>query len=159
VQVRVACNEDLQRLVDIDSLAYDRERRERRINELVAGTSGSAGHVLVVVVDETVAGFLVYQQVLDRATLMDVAVHPHYQGHGLAAALMRAALAEMLTGGAARCELEVRASNHRAIGLYRAFQFIPDGVRAGYYPAEEGREDALLMSLNFGGAGNERAGN
>ena len=88
--------------------------------------------VLVAQAAGEVRGFLAYQQVLDLATLLDVAVLPDYQGRGLAAALMQAGLAAMRAGGAERCELEVRASNHRAIALYRACQFVEDGVRTGY---------------------------
>jgi len=158
LEIRPARDSDLPGLIHIDSLAYDRAAREGRFAERMADGPGLSRQVLVAQAEDKLRGFLVYQQVLDLATLLDVAVHPDYQGHGMAAALMQAALAEMRAGGAVRCELEVRASNHRAIALYRAFEFVEDGVRAGYYAAKEGREDALLMSANLGGAGNERAG-
>ncbi len=158
LEIRPARDSDLPGLMHIDSLAYDRAAREGRFAERVADGPGLSRQVLVAQAKDELRGFLVYQQVLDLATLLDVAVHPDYQGLGMAAALMQAALAEMRAGGAVRCELEVRASNHRAIALYRAFEFVEDGVRAGYYAAKEGREDALLMSANLGGAGNERAG-
>ena len=144
-------------LVHIDSLAYDREARESRFSELLSAGAGLVRQVLVAQAAGEVRGFLAYQQVLDLATLLDVAVLPDYQGRGLAAALMQAGLAAMRAGGAQRCELEVRASNHRAIALYLACHFVEDGVRTGYYAASEGRENALLMSANLGGVGNECA--
>ena len=147
--IRPACNEDVPSLAEIDALAYERERRQGRIAGLVATNSGPTGHVLVVCVDGIVRGFLAYQQVLDGATLLDVAVQPDAQGRGLASALMQAAMGEMRAGALKRCELEVRASNHRAIALYRSCGFTQDGLRAKYYPAEDGREDALLMSVTF----------
>jgi ribosomal-protein-alanine N-acetyltransferase len=139
-------------LVVIDSLAYHRQGRERQISHLVAASPGPTGKVLVVVADGEVRGFLVYQQVLDRATVLDIAVHPGNQGQGLAAVMLQTALDEMRDSGATRCELEVRASNRRAISLYRSFEFVQDGLRTGYYPGESGREDALLMSLELRGA-------
>jgi ribosomal-protein-alanine N-acetyltransferase len=41
--------------------------------------------------------------------------------------------------------LEVRESNKSAIALYQNNGFDVAGTRKGYYPAENGREDALLM--------------
>jgi ribosomal protein S18 acetylase RimI-like enzyme len=42
--------------------------------------------------------------------------------------------------------LEVRPSNEKALALYRHFGFQQIGVRRGYYPAEQGREDALVLT-------------
>jgi ribosomal-protein-alanine N-acetyltransferase len=41
--------------------------------------------------------------------------------------------------------LEVRTSNTPAIALYRSSGFVDLAVRRGYYPARDGREDALIM--------------
>ena len=41
--------------------------------------------------------------------------------------------------------LEVRPSNARARALYQREGFVDIGVRKNYYPAEGGREDALVM--------------
>ena len=41
--------------------------------------------------------------------------------------------------------LEVRPSNQRAKALYVREGFETVGVRKNYYPAPEGREDALVM--------------
>jgi [ribosomal protein S18]-alanine N-acetyltransferase len=41
--------------------------------------------------------------------------------------------------------LEVRVSNTAAIALYHSSGFIDLAVRQAYYPAREGREDALIM--------------
>jgi ribosomal-protein-alanine N-acetyltransferase len=43
--------------------------------------------------------------------------------------------------------LEVRPSNVDAIRLYEATGFTQIGVRRGYYQAEQGREDAIVMRL------------
>jgi ribosomal-protein-alanine N-acetyltransferase len=91
-------------------------------------------------------GFLVYQRVLDEATLMNIAVLPHWQGGGCGAQLLDAMLGELRSTGVRRCVLEVRCSNIAAIALYRRYGFVDDGVRSNYYPTANGREDALLMS-------------
>ena len=50
--------------------------------------------------------------------------------------------------------LEVRPSNERACALYIREGFVEVGRRKGYYPAPDGREDALVMrrNIDFGGA-------
>ena len=45
--------------------------------------------------------------------------------------------------------LEVRVSNKAAIQLYHQRGFNELGVRNNYYPAEHGREDALIFALNL----------
>jgi ribosomal-protein-alanine N-acetyltransferase len=43
----------------------------------------------------------------------------------------------------------VRPSNQAALGLYQQCGFNEIGVRRNYYPAENGREDALLLALSL----------
>jgi ribosomal-protein-alanine N-acetyltransferase len=43
--------------------------------------------------------------------------------------------------------LEVRPSNISAIVLYENIGFSEMAIRRGYYPAQNGREDAVLMGL------------
>jgi len=45
--------------------------------------------------------------------------------------------------------LEVRPSNHTAIQLYHSVGFNEIGVRKDYYPAHNGREDALILALHL----------
>jgi ribosomal-protein-alanine N-acetyltransferase len=45
--------------------------------------------------------------------------------------------------------LEVRPSNVAARALYADVGFREVTVRRGYYPAEGGREDAILMGLEL----------
>lgn len=94
-------------------------------------------------------GFVVYTQVLDEASILNIAVHCAHQGKGLGGEILRAVLQRMKESGAARCLLEVRESNAVARRLYRAHCFVMDGVRKNYYPTRDGREDALLMSLEL----------
>ncbi|MCX7676553.1 MAG: hypothetical protein N2Z59_04145, partial [Alteraurantiacibacter sp.] len=42
--------------------------------------------------------------------------------------------------------LEVRPSNTRALNLYLSLGFNEIGQRKGYYPARQGREDALVLA-------------
>jgi ribosomal-protein-alanine N-acetyltransferase len=97
-------------------------------------------------VEGDLGGFVLFTQVLDEATLLDMAVDPRWRRRGLARMLLEYALPRLSARGAGRCLLEVRVGNQPAIALYRSFGFVDDGLRRNYYPAAGGREDALLMS-------------
>jgi [ribosomal protein S18]-alanine N-acetyltransferase len=45
--------------------------------------------------------------------------------------------------------LEVRRSNAVAQALYAGFGFRPLGERRAYYPAYDGREDAIVLGLDL----------
>lgn len=96
-------------------------------------------------------GFVVVMGVLDEAHLLNVAVAPSRQGKGLGARLLRHAMAVAVQQGALSMYLEVRLSNTRAEALYRNFGFREIGRRKAYYPAVQGREDALVFSRSLEG--------
>ncbi|MDK1023090.1 MAG: hypothetical protein QGD92_02530 [Gammaproteobacteria bacterium] len=50
---------------------------------------------------------------------------------------------------AERVYLEVRPSNLIAYKLYMSMGFNQVGVKKGYYPAEQGREDALVLTRDL----------
>ena len=65
--------------------------------------------------------------------------------HG--SALLREALALARRRGARSLFLEVRPSNFAAQALYARFGLRRMGLRRGYYPAQVGREDALVYTV------------
>jgi ribosomal-protein-alanine N-acetyltransferase len=109
----------------------------------------SRERILLVGSGDQIQGFVVYSQVLDEASIHNMAVKPCVQRRGLGELLLSTALTRVRDAGARRCFLELRASNEAAHGLYRKLGFHPDGLRKGYYQAASGREDAVLMSLTL----------
>lgn len=91
------------------------------------------------------AGFSVVMQVLDEAHLLNFAVSARRQGHGLGGRLLQKSMEVARQNGATEMFLEVRASNCRAADLYRNFGFRQIATRQAYYPAANGREDALIF--------------
>lgn len=92
-----------------------------------------------------VAGFSVVMQVLDEAHLLNLGVRKSRQGNGLGSRLLQAAMETARHHRAGAMFLEVRVSNRRAADLYRNFGFRQIAMRKDYYPAIDGREDALVF--------------
>lgn len=101
-------------------------------------------------VEGEMAAFAVTQVVLDEATLFNIAVSPSYQRQGLGRALLEHIIRELESRAITTLWLEVRASNQAAIGLYESLGFSEVTVRRNYYPAKDGREDAIVMALPLG---------
>jgi ribosomal-protein-alanine N-acetyltransferase len=78
--------------------------------------------------------------------VLNLCVHPKWQGLGLGRRLLRRLLALARTKGADTAFLEVRVSNRLARALYASEGFCEIGERRGYYPARNGREDAVVLA-------------
>jgi len=94
---------------------------------------------------EELIGFGCYWAIVEEAHLTILAIHPHYQHQGLGQSLLCALLDSARQRGLERATLEVKASNHRALGLYQKFGFLTAGRRRNYY--QETGEDALVLWL------------
>jgi ribosomal-protein-alanine acetyltransferase len=95
------------------------------------------------------AAFAVAMRVVDEEHLLDIGVAPARQRQGLGAQLLDFLCERARTDGMVRMLLEVRPSNESAVAFYRRFDFVEIGRRRGYYPAIEGREDAVVMAKNL----------
>lgn len=93
------------------------------------------------------AGYFVLMVAAGEAHLLNLSIAGAWQRGGLGSALLREASALAQRLGARNLFLEVRPSNHAAQALYRRFGFSRIAVRPDYYPADGGREDALVLSL------------
>ncbi|GAB1233253.1 ribosomal protein S18-alanine N-acetyltransferase [Ferrigenium sp. UT4] len=99
-------------------------------------------------VAETEQGMLGYAVMLlgpDEAELLDIAVAADRQRQGWGGRLLGGMLILARRHGMRRAVLEVRVSNTPAIAMYRRQGFVEIGLRRDYYPALNGREDAMLM--------------
>jgi ribosomal-protein-alanine N-acetyltransferase len=90
-------------------------------------------------------GYAVLMLAVDEAELLDIAIDLRHQHRGWGRKLLDEIVVLARRNDMRRLVLEVRASNAAAIGLYRSAGFADIGLRREYYPAENGREDAILM--------------
>ena len=106
----------------------------------------SSGYVCKLAeLDSRLIGYAVLMPGVDEAELLDIGIAALHQRRGYGRAVLAAMLVTAVGLGKQRVVLEVRASNASAIALYRAQGFVQIGLRRDYYPAQNGREDAILM--------------
>lgn len=81
--------------------------------------------------------------------LLNVCVRAENQRAGLGRRMVEHLLVQATKQAAERVYLEVRPSNLIAYKLYMSMGFNEVGVRKDYYPAEWGREDALVLTRDL----------
>jgi len=96
-----------------------------------------------------VIGYYAMMAAAGEAHLLNLTIAPMWRRHGLGRDLLDHCLARACDHHADSVFLEVRASNSAAIGLYHGSGFVDLAVRRGYYPARDGREDALIMKKDL----------
>ena len=97
--------------------------------------------------NEVIIGYALVMMVLDEAHLLNLSIAKDHQKQGLGRVLLEHMIDIAKNNQAANMFLEVRPSNISAIALYENMGFNEMAIRRGYYPAKNGREDAVLMGL------------
>ena len=118
--------------------------RANFVDSLAAGYGGWIARV-----DRELAGYAVVMPVMDEAHLLDISVLEPWQGRGYGAEFLDFLIHRARDEGKRAMLLEVRPSNGPALALYARTGFRKIGLRKGYYPAAQGREDALVMMQEF----------
>jgi ribosomal-protein-alanine N-acetyltransferase len=107
----------------------------------------AAGHgVWLAREDGRIIGYSVMMQVLDEVHLLNISVLLESQRAGRGSALLIHLFDLARTQAATRMLLEVRPGNVSGQGFYKRHGFVEIGRRRDYYPAHEGREDAIVMA-------------
>ncbi|MES9962354.1 MAG: ribosomal protein S18-alanine N-acetyltransferase [Candidatus Sedimenticola sp. 20ELBAFRAG] len=103
----------------------------------------------VCALDERIIGYAIMSVAAGEAHILNVCVHPEMQGKGLGGRLMERFITLARERSADTIFLEVRSSNGAAIHIYDRLGFNEVGRRRGYYPAADGREDAIVLALSL----------
>jgi ribosomal-protein-alanine N-acetyltransferase len=143
--IRALAPEDLDRVVEIEQACYPFPWTRGIFADCLR-----AGYVCVGLQSGSrLAGYSVMNWAAGEAHLLNLCVHPEFQRLGYGRLLLDQALAQARARGCHAMFLEVRPSNQRAGRLYARAGFRPVGERPAYYPAHEGREDAVVMRLDL----------
>ena len=94
-------------------------------------------------------GYAVLSIAAAEAHILNLCTAPEMQGRGHGRYLLRALLELARGRGVQRVFLEVRPSNTHAVALYHGEGFNEIGRRPRYYPAAQGREDAIVMAIEL----------
>lgn len=140
----------LRDMTEGDLEAVLRIEREVHAHPWTAGNFSDAlrGNYLCMVYETEAAemlGYAVLMLAVDEAELLDIAIAARHQRQGWGRRLLQETMTLARRREMRRMVLEVRISNAAAIALYRNAGFSDIGLRRDYYPAENGREDAILM--------------
>lgn len=95
---------------------------------------------------DALIGHAVMSIALGEAHLLNLCIHPDQQRQGTGRRLLHRMLRVASERQADTVFLEVRASNMAARALYEDEGFGEIGQRRDYYPADSGREDAIVYA-------------
>ena len=133
---------DLDLVVKNENLAYEHPWTKRIFIDCLR--SGYQCYVLAN--KDKIVAHGVLSVAIGECHLLTLCVHPDFQRKGYGRKLFVMLLGRATKLDATVCFLEVRSSNKRALALYQSLGFTQVGERKQYYPAEDGREDALILS-------------
>lgn len=139
--VRQATVDDVDDIYEIEKLCFpDPWSRDALIYELEENPR--AFYIVAELQGQTV-GYAGLWWIEDEGHITNVAVKPGFRNRRIASAIMEVMIDFTSKEGIAHHTLEVRKSNEPAIGLYKKFGFVIEGIRKKYYL--NNGEDALIM--------------
>ena len=136
---------DLERVMAIETAIYTHPwTRGNFVDSLKAGYTC---HVMEV--SGEVMGYGVVMIAVKEAHLLNLSIAPQWQRQGYGRSLLLHFIELARRADALQMLLEVRLSNFVGRSLYFSMGFYSVAIRPGYYPTEQGREDAILMGFNL----------
>ena len=144
-EIRSMTHDDIASVSDIERRSYDFPWSHGVFRDCLL-----AGYACIVVVrEETVAGYAILSVAAGEAHILNLCVDPTYRQLGYGERLLDEILSRADLAEVTEIFLEVRPSNEKAIALYRKKGFRQVANRPAYYQAREGREDAAVLSKTF----------
>lgn len=144
-RVRVLQELDLPEVMRIENAIYEFPWTEAIFRDCFK--SGYTG--LAIERGGALLGYGMLSAAAGEAHILNVAVANDARGQGLGKHLVRRLLDQARWHRVERVFLEVRRSNELARKLYFSLGFNEIGERKGYYPAKNGREDAIVMAFEI----------
>ena len=144
-QLRAMRETDLDAVMDIEVRAYPYPWTHGIFRDCLRAGYGC----WVLELHGKLLGYGILSVAANEAHVLNVCIEPRSQGRGHGRRLMKRLLDLARWHRAERVYLEVRPSNPKAIALYHDLGFNEIGRRPQYYPADKGREDALVMAIEL----------
>jgi len=99
--------------------------------------------------EQGLLGYCIASSAVGEAHILNLCVALEHRGNGIGRHLLESQIQDFRRNALNTVFLEVRESNQVAIALYDRIGFNEIGRRRAYYPAANGREDALILALNL----------
>ena len=147
--IRRLTTADIDRIIEIERSAYPYPWTRGNFLDCLQSAYACFGLQL----GKELAGYSIFNWAAGEAHLLNLCVDPKWQGNAYGSLMLERTIDFVTLRGNQRMFLEVRASNPAAVMLYKSRGFRVIGRRRGYYRADEGREDAIVMSLDLPGQG------
>jgi ribosomal-protein-alanine N-acetyltransferase len=140
---------DLRDVLTIEDLSFSTPWNEEMFT---SGLSLDFSHSFAAKLDlngtgDVLVGYICFWLFSGEAHLLNIAVKPECRRMGLGAYLIRFFIDFCRAKKVKTLTLDVRSSNHPAIGMYRKMGFRKEGMRLRYYADND--EDALIMGLKL----------
>lgn len=144
--IRPMTASDLPEVLDIERVSYDFPWNQGIFEDCL-----SMGYRALVVNEGATAirGYGLMSVAVGEAHLLNLCVAPLCRRTGMARYLLGQLIESARRDDAYVMFLEVRPSNRAALALYHQAGFATLGRRRAYYPAINGREDAVILSLDI----------
>lgn len=145
LQFRAMCETDLPMVMQIERCGYPQPWTEGIFRDCMR----VGYYCRVLECDGELAAYGIMSTGAGESHVLNICVYEHLQSRGLGRAMLDHLLEVARRLHSDLMLLEVRPSNKRAVALYTSTGFNEVGVRRAYYPARNGREDALILALSL----------
>lgn len=142
---RLMLEDDLDEVITIEKAAYPYPWTRGIFHDCL-----HIGYLCwVLEINEKIVAYSVMSVAVGEAHLLTLVVPEAEQGKGYGKKMLNEMIEHAADDNASTLYLEVRTSNKIAIQLYHERGFNELGIRNNYYPADKGREDALILGLDL----------
>jgi ribosomal-protein-alanine N-acetyltransferase len=145
LQFRPMLAEDLKQVMRVELEVYPFPWTERIFSDCLR----VGYHCWIASTQRDVIGHAVISIVGDESHMLNLSIAREHQRKGYGRQFVEFLLNQARARRAQTMLLEVRPSNQAAINCYNAAGFNEIGCRKDYYPADDGREDALLLAKHI----------
>ncbi len=142
VEIRTMSYADLKSVISVEKKAYPHPWTLGIFRDCLR----IGYNAWVMTLDKKIIGYGIVMLSPGEAHILNICIEPDFQKKGLGRYLLRHILKKSKQTDVDMVLLEVRRSNTTAQQLYQSEGFHELGMRKAYYPADNGREDAIILA-------------
>jgi len=145
IEIREMHEDDLDRVMEIETSVYPYPWTRGIMRDCLRVNYDC----FIATLDEEIIAHAVLSVAAGESHILNLAVDQVHQGQGIGRHFLAHLMDRARIKQADMLLLEVRPSNRAAIELYESSGFNEIGCRKAYYPAPNGKEDALILACQL----------